>query len=189
MGHTVEIAHPAAMDVPNANDAFLPIWSAMAASNLAVWGERLGRTLGADDVEPLTLMLTEWGTKVDAVAYQNAIATMHSYARSVMQWWADGWDLLLTSTLGEPPPELGVLATPDDPMTGFARGARFTPYTPMANQTGQPAVSLPVAMGGDGLPVGVQLFAANGREDLLLQVAAQLEQAMPWAERRPGAHA
>jgi amidase len=102
-----------------------------------------------------------------------------------MAWWADGWDVLVTSTLGEPPPELGVLSTPDEPMKGYARGGMFTPYTPVANQTGQPAMSLPLALGSDGLPVGVHLVADYGREDLLLQLAAQLEAAAPWSDRRP----
>jgi amidase len=184
-GHRVEAAHPPALDSPVGLRAFMPIWSAMAASNLATWGDRLGRALGPEDVEPLTWELAEWGKNVDAVAFQGAIATMHAYARSVMSWWADGWDVLVTSTLGEPPAELGVLSTPDDPMTGFARGATFTPYTPVANQTGQPAVSLPLATGSDGLPVGVHLVADYGREDLLLQLAAQLETAAPWSDRRP----
>jgi amidase len=184
-GHRVELAHPPALDSPVGLSAFMPIWSAMAASNLATWSDRLGRELGSNDVEPLTWELAEWGRNVDAVAFQDAIATMHAYARSTMSWWADGWDILVTSTLGEPPAELGVLSTPDDPMNGFARGATFTPYTPVANQTGQPAISLPLALGSDGLPVGVHLVADYGREDLLLQLAAQLEGAAPWSERRP----
>jgi amidase len=105
-----------------------------------------------------------------------------------MQWWADGWDLLLTPTLGEPPPELGVLDTPDEPFVGFGRAATFTPYTPVCNQTGQPAISVPIAQGTDGLPVGVHLVGDYGREDLLLAVAAQLEAAAPWSDRRPAVH-
>jgi amidase len=111
-----------------------------------------------------------------------------------MAWWSDAdgtdaFDLLVTPSLGEPPPELGVLSTPDDPFVGFGRAGTFTPYTPVCNQTGQPAISLPLAAGDDGLPVGVHLVAAWGREDLLLRVASQLETAAPWADRRPAVHA
>ncbi len=188
-GHTIEIAHPEAFDNPERLDAFIPIWSAMAASNLAIWGRALGRELGQDDVEPLTWLLAEHGRGVGAVAYTDALFAMQSFSRRFMQWWFDGWDLLLTPSLGEPPPELGVLSTPDDPFVGYGRGATFTPYTPACNQNGQPAISLPIAQGSDGMPAGAQLVADYGREDVLLQVAAQLEAAAPWANRRPGVHA
>jgi amidase len=165
------------------------MWSAMAASNLARVGRLLGRDLGPDDVESLTWLLAEHGRSVDAVAYTDALFAMQTFTRHFMQWYADGWDLLLTPTLGEPPPELGVFKTPDEPFVGYGRAGTFTPYTPIANQTGQPAISLPIAQGADGMPVGVHLVADYGREDVLLQVAAQLEAAAPWADRRPGVHA
>jgi amidase len=188
-GHKVEVAHPETLDNPERMEAFIPMWSAMAASNLAIWGRALGRELGEDDVEPLTWLLAEHGRRVDAVAYTDALFSMQAFTRRFMQWWADGWDLLLTPTLGEPPPELGVLSTPDEPFVGYGRAATFTPYSPVANQTGQPAISLPLEQGADGMPVGVHLVADYGREDVLLRVAAQLETAAPWADRRPAVHA
>jgi len=188
-GHTVEIAHPEAFDNAGPMDAFIPIWSAMAASNLARFGRTIGRELGEDDVEPLTWLLADYGRKVDAVEYTDALFAMQTFSRLFMQWWSDGWDLLLTPTLGELPPELGVLNTPDDPMVGYGKAATFTPYTPACNQNGQPAISVPITQAADGMPVGVHLVADYGREDLLLQVAAQLEAAAPWADRRPAVHA
>lgn len=188
-GHSVEIAHPEAFDNAGPMDAFIPIWSAMAASNLARFGRSIGRELGQEDVEPLTWLLADYGRKVDAVAYTDALFAMQTFSRQFMQWWSDGWDLLLTPTLGEPAPELGVLNTPDDPFVGYGKAATFTPYTPACNQNGQPAISLPIAQGSDGMPVGVHLLADYGREDVLLQVAAQLEAAAPWADRQPGVHA
>jgi len=59
------------------------------------------------------------------------------------------------------------------------------PFTPACNATGQPAISLPLHWSADGLPVGVHFVAAYAREDLLVRVAAQLEQAQPWVDRRP----
>jgi amidase len=193
-GHRVEVAHPPAYDDTSRFEAFIPMWSAMAASNLAIYGRVLGRELGEADVEPLTWHLADHGRRVDAVAFQDALAAMQRFNRQFMAWWSDAdgtdaFDLLVTPSLGEPPPELGVLSTPDDPFVGFGRAGTFTPYTPVCNQTGQPAISLPLAAGDDGLPVGVHLVAAWGREDLLLRVASQLETAAPWADRRPAVHA
>ena len=107
------------------------------------------------------------------------------FTRRLAAWW-DGWDLLLTPTLGGPPPRLGELLNPEG---GAARVAQLVPYTTHFNVTGQPAISLPLQWNDDGLPIGVQLAAAYGREDLLLRVAAQLESAAPWADRRPAVSA
>jgi amidase len=96
---------------------------------------------------------------------------------------------VLTSTLGEPPVHLDVFSTPDEPLLGFARAATFVPYTPLANMAGSPAISLPLWWNDDGLPIGTQLMAAYGREDLLLRVASQLETAQPWTDRQPHVHA
>ena len=109
--------------------------------------------------------------------------------RAVAQWWADGFDLLLTPTLAQPPVPLGTFDTPENPIHGFARAAEFTPFTPAFNITGQPAISLPTAMSSDGLPIGIHLVGAFGREDLLIRTAAQIEEAAPWIDRRPVVHA
>ena len=113
---------------------------------------------------------------------------MGAFSRRFTQWWDDGWDLLLTPTLGELPPAIGVLQTPDDPVAGFGRGGTFTPFTPVANQTGQPAISLPVAQSATGCPVGAHFIAAPGREDLLLQVAGLVERLVDWSHRAPPPH-
>ena len=108
------------------------------------------------------------------------------WARRMADWWT-GHDLLLTPTLGAPPPELGWF-TAAGPEEEGNRIASFIPYTAQFNMTGQPAVSLPLHWTPGGLPVGVQLVAAYGREDLLIRVASQLEQAAPWSSRHPPVH-
>jgi amidase len=189
MGHHLEVAHPGAFDETDRITAFAVLWSSQTAVNVRLVEEIVGRRLGAADFEPLTWELAVRGREVSAVDHALAVHAMQQWCRRFMQWWADGWDLLLTPTLGEPPVGFGVLSTPDEPIHGFARAGTFTPYTPAMNQTGQPAISLPLHHDDAGLPIGVQLAAAPGREDLLLQVARQLETAAPWADRRPPVHA
>jgi amidase len=97
-----------------------------------------------------------------------------------------GIDVLLTPALAERPVPIGEIdACSDDPWEDFRRSGRFTPFTAIFNVTGQPAISLPLFHGEDGLPLAIQLAAAPAREDVLLSLGAQLEAARPWAERRP----
>jgi amidase len=115
---------------------------------------------------------------------------MEETGRASAAWWANGFDLLLTPTLGEPPLPLGTLdPAPENPLRGYIRAGEFVPFTVQFNVNGQPGISLPLYWNEKGLPIGSQLVAAYGREDLLLRVAAQLEQARPWSERRPPVHA
>jgi amidase len=147
---------------------------------------QLGREVTAADVEPINWELAQRGRTLAAVDYAEALAAAARFRRAVQQWWTDGFDLLLTPTLGELPLPLGTLANdPEHPFAPMARSGSFVPFTPTYNMTGQPAISLPLHWSADGLPVGVQLVAAYGGEDVLLRVAAQLEQAAPWADRRP----
>ena len=109
---------------------------------------------------------------------------MHRGTRAAISWWLDdGFDLLLTPALAEPPPVLGDL--PGDP----ARLLPFAIFTAPFNITGQPAMSVPLYVAASGLPIGVQLVGAPYREDVLFRIAAQLEQAKPWFETRPPLHA
>jgi amidase len=111
--------------------------------------------------------------------------------RVAAQFWApapegEGFDLLLTPTLGEPPVAHGTFdSTPEEPLGGFFRAAAFVPFTAQFNVSGQPGINVPLHWNADGLPIGIQLVAGFGREDLLLRVAAQLETAQPWIDRRP----
>jgi len=117
------------------------------------------------------------------VAYLQARQWLGTWSRRMADWWT-GHDLLVTPTAGAPPPELGWF-TAAGPRQEGPRIAGFMPYTAQFNATGQPAVSVPLHWTAGGLPVGVQLAAAYGREDLLVRVASQLEQAAPWADRHP----
>ncbi|HUI48598.1 MAG TPA: amidase family protein [Acidimicrobiia bacterium] len=189
LGHTVEETFPAALGNPSLVGYFTTLWAATLVYNIRYWERKIGREITPADVEALTWSLFELGRAISAPDYIDAQHATLGLGRAVEEWYASGYDLLLTPTLGEPPVELGTFATPDEPMLGFIRAATFVPYTPLANMTGEPAISLPLHWNGADLPIGVQLMAAYGREDLLLRVAAQLESARPWIDRVPPVHA
>ncbi len=186
LGHRVETAHPAVLEDRSFTPRFMAMWATAMAIGIDTMSKMVGRQLTADDIEPVNWAQAEYAKSVSGVDYAEAIAAVSQYRRSLHQWWADGWDLLLTPTLAEPPVRIGEHDSPaDDPLRGMARAGQFVAFTPPFNTSGQPAVSLPLHVNADGLPIGVQLVAAYGREDLLIRVAAQLEQAEPWADRHP----
>jgi amidase len=187
LGHSVEPSHPEALDeeayIPN----FLVRWTSGVAFGLRYWERRTGRTIGPDDVEPLTWALAEQGRTHSADAYLEAIEYAQAVTRRGAEWWAAGNDLLLTPTMALPPAELGTIGIGEegDPFMPIVHATPYAIFTAGFNTSGQPAISLPLSWNADGLPIGVQLVAGYGREDLLIRVASQLEQARPWAERRP----
>ena len=187
LGHGVEVAHPPALDDQGYIANFMVRWSAGVVAALDFWSMSTGKPITADDVEPLTWALAEQGRQHSAGAYLTAVGYAQFVARSVAEWWLDH-DLLLTPTMALPPAELGTIGDgsgDDDPMAPIERAIPYAVFTAGFNATGQPAISLPLHWSETGLPIGVQLVAATGREDLLIRVASQLEEAVPWAERRP----
>ena len=189
LGHSVEVAAPAGFDNEELIMQFGAVWAADCAYLLDDWGKKVGRPVTADDVEILTWALADMGRSVTAAQLVGAVTDAMKANRKAAVWWApegDGFDLLLTPTLGEPPVLHGTFdSTTDNPLGGFFRSADFVPFTAQFNVSGQPAINLPLHWNADGLPIGVQLVAAFGREDLLVRVAAQLETAQPWVDRRP----
>ena len=186
LGHHVEPGFPSAMSNPEFGRRFGALWSTNMGAGIARIAAQLGRELLPGDVEPVNQAQAEFARSVNGVEYALALGANVEFRRAVQQWWADGWDLLLTPTLGEPPALIGTFANDAaNPMAPMVRAGAYVPFTPAFNASGQPAISLPLHWTPDGLPIGVQLVAAYGREDLLLRVAAQLEAAQPWAHRRP----
>ncbi len=191
LGHAVEEAWPEALfDEERALRmlAFGPLEYRMCLRTLA---RLLGRAVGPDDVESFlwTLAGLDW-PPVTAEDYLDAAEWRQGWATRVAAWWAAGFDLLVTPTVCEPPALLSDLAARESgPWALLERLGPHMAFTEPFNVTGQPAISLPLHTTAQGLPVGVQLIAALGREDLLLRVASQLEQATPWSARRPAVHA
>ena len=165
---------------------FVTVLAANTANDTRWLESLLGRAVTGDDLEPDNLVFGQMGAAVTAADYIAAINGNHLWARRLLSWWhpADGsrgFDLLLTPTIAVPPPPIGFLSGPE----GGARVADVLQFTVQLNVSGQPAINLPLHVSADGLPVGVQLVAAHGREDVLVRVAAQLEDAAPWAAQRP----
>ncbi|MDP9409566.1 MAG: amidase [Actinomycetota bacterium] len=165
-------------------EAFDDVWAVLAAEGVATGESILGRPPTPGEVEPLTWALYEKGGALDALSYRRSFIGLQRVARRVVGA-ALAYDVLLTPALAERPLPIGTITGMElpDPLNALSRSDRFTPYTALWNVTGQPAISLPLFHGDDGLPLGVQLVGPPAGEDLLLALAAQLEQAAPWKER------
>jgi amidase len=187
LGHTVEPADLPGFDDPGLVEHFLVRWFAGTAWALDYWTRKTGQPITADDVEPLTWAIAEQGRSFSAPQLFTALEMHQRLSREIARWYESGFDLLLTPTCAEPPTRIGEYdaGPPDNPLFGIIRATPIAAFTAGINMTGQPAISLPLHWNGDGLPIGVQLVAPYGREDVLLRVAAQLEEARPWADRRP----
>jgi amidase len=187
LGHHVEESAPAVMFDPEFIHHFTLIIAADTETSMRAYETALGRPIDDDEIEPRNAVYRAIGRTLEVVTYLQSRAWLGIWGRQMAHWWTD-YDLLVTPTVGAPPPELGWFTAGGAESEG-QRVVGFIPYTAQFNMTGQPAVSLPLHWTPDGLPVGVQLVAAFGREDLLIRIAAQLEQAAPWADRRPVVHA
>ena len=187
LGHSLDEDVPAPPD-PSFDlvETFLTRWYAGQTEVLDQLGVILGRRIGPDDVEPLTWAMAEEGRRRHSGEYLSAVSQHHAIARMLGMWFEAGHDLILSPTMGELPPPLGSFATdPEDPLNTIHRGEKTAGFTALINATGNPAISIPLIQSEEGLPIGVQLIAPLGREDVLLRVASQLEQAHPWAGRLP----
>lgn len=186
LGHHVEPAYPAALDDPQGIRAFVAVIAANIAHTVDLWGEKLGRVLGEDDLEPLTWALANSARSRSTLDFLDSLDSLNSVARALAGWWEEGFDLLLTPCSAAPPPPHGTfVSTPEDPFAGFTKAAPYSIYTSPFNLSGQPGISLPLYWTPAGLPVGSHLVARFGEEATLLSVAAELEAAVPWADKRP----
>ena len=187
--HTVEESYPEALLDPELRRRVLSFVQPAFAGMIRILSELLGRPATREDVEPYTWAAAEL-PPVTAVEFQAAMEWLMRWRRRILQWWSAGFDLLLTPTIWEPPMTLEWMTPSEDqPLELKAKIDRQVFFTSPFNLTGQPAISLPLHWTDEGLPVGIQLIAGIGREDLLIRVASQLEQARPWLDRRSPVHA
>jgi amidase len=189
LGHHVEEVQP-----PNRFDGlfdtFTDLWAAMVSLGV-LFGEMVsGTTATPDNVEALTWALHERSLATPSSSYMRALTIMQRVGRGLIEWGSQ-WDLILTPALAERPLRIGALdTTGPNPMDTFQQSSSFTPYTPFVNVSGQPAISLPMYQGEDGLPVAVQLIGPPLGEGLLLSIGAQLEAEQKWQDRiAPGPNA
>jgi amidase len=172
LGHDVEDATPDWVD-DDLMRLFACVWQVLPALY----------DVEPDELEPLNRALAESARETSSVDYVNASAALRHRARRIVRFW-DDHDLLLTPTLAGLPASLGEISS-GDPWEQFYKAAAFTPFAAIANITGQPAASVPLAWSDEGLPIGVQLVGRPADEAVLFRVCSQLEQARPWRDRRP----
>jgi amidase len=185
LGHGVSEVDLSAFGKMDIVPTFMVRWAAGQAAAVAQLGALAGREIGPDDVEPLTWALAEMGRNVSGADYLAAVA-QHQILSRMVAGLHDSYDLLLSPTLGEVPPPLGSFDdSGDQPLDAIRRAGLTAAFTAIYNVTGQPAISLPLHWSEEGLPMGTQLAAPFGDEATLISVAAQLEQARPWADRVP----
>ena len=188
LGHSVEESYPQAMADATFPPRFGAMWATVQAVSRDSLSVLLGRPATSDDIEAVNWAQAEYAARSSAVDYAKSVAAAAMFRRALAQWWHGGFDLLLTPTLARIPFAVGSFTNdPSDPMKPSRLASEWVRFTAQFNMSGQPAISLPLGRTATGLPVGVQLVAAYGREDVLLRVAAQLETAAPWKSFTPTA--
>jgi len=174
LGHDVVEATPA-WRTDDATIHFTRIWQIGPAVS------------GVDDLsllEPFNRMLAEQASATPSTDSARSVMRLQQLARQIVAFW-DDVDVVVTPTLALPPVEIGWARRDGDPASVFERQWQWTPFTAIVNVTGQPAMSVPLHESADGLPIGVQFIGKPFAEATLIRLAAQLEQARPWADRRP----
>jgi Asp-tRNA(Asn)/Glu-tRNA(Gln) amidotransferase A subunit family amidase len=202
LGHHVEELPQAPYDDAALAKEFLLTWFVNVAREVAEAKRLTGA--GDESFERDTLIMAALGRATSGVDYLDAVQRRHEHTRRLTEFF-EHYDLLLTPTLATPPPKIGEFDLPvalqrASDVLLKTRTARFlgytkivddmvdknlgwVPYTQLANITGRPAMTLPLHWTADGLPLGVQFVAPLAGESLLIRLAAQLEQALPWADR------
>jgi amidase len=185
LGHEVEAVDNPPWGEQDLLQTFVMAFGTPIAMGIYFGGMVTGREPASELLEPLSWTFWEGIRERSALDYLLARTQLAALSRDVVALW-DTYDVLLTPALAERPVPIGTIdACSDDPWGDFRRSGQFTPYTAMFNITGQPAISVPLYLGDDGLPTAVQLAGRPAAEGALLSLAAQLETARPWADRRP----
>jgi len=190
LGHIVEEIAPDQLSHPNTPVTFGYIFSGFVGHVVAYWEKELGKKITQDELESVTWGRYQACLKRTGADYLVAMEENQRFSRKIARWYHEGrYDLLLSPTMTIPPTRLGAFQpTPDDPMKWVGVTHSFAAFTRIQNMTGQPAMSVPLFWNKDNIPIGVQFAGRFGDEATLFRLAAQLEQARPWGDRRPPIH-
>ncbi len=187
LGHHVTPARPDA-DILRMMRAWTDIVGVGTA--LGIRKALRGRPLSADLVEGVSRGACAHAETLHPTRYLEAVGEIHAFGRQMAAWFAQGWDVLLSATLAEPPAKVGRFSHDTEDYVAFRTGPggifAYSPFCAVFNASGQPAASLPLAMSAGGLPIGVHLAAPFGADEELIALCAEVEAAQPWADRRPG---
>jgi amidase len=190
LGHVVEEIDPNELSYPKVPEIFGCVFSGFIGHVVAYWERELEIEIGEDKLDPVTWGRYQASKENTAADYLVVIEEIQRFSRKLALWYHEGgYDLLLTPTMRIPPTKLGALKwTPEDPETWLELVQSFGTFTRIQNLTGQPAMSVPLHWNKNGIPIGAQFAAPFGEEATLFKLAAQLEQARPWADRKPPIH-
>jgi amidase len=184
LGHRVEKAQPEG-DWDELSQAMWVLVASNVSLSLKRRASEVGRSLSANDVDPVTWSAVEFSSTLDVEAYPAALASLHRQSRR-MAAFHKVYDLVVSPTLAKPPAPLGELRTDNDDLEAYRRElVAFMPFTQLFNMTGQPSMTVPLYWSAANVPIGVMFSAPFGGEATLFRIAGQLEAARPWFHRVP----
>ena len=190
LGHFVDEIDPKQLQYPNISQTFGLIFSCFIGHIVTYWERELGKKIGENELESLNWTDYQASLNISGADYLGAVEEIQRFSRKIACWYnEDGYDLLLTPTMRIPPSKLGSFElTPEDPIKWLIVTRAFIAFTRTQNLTGQPAMSVPLFWNTDNIPIGVQFASRFGDEATLFRLAAQLERARPWADKKPPIH-
>jgi len=190
LGHIVVEIDSRQLSYPNLMKAYGGLFACLTGHFIDYWKRELDKELLQDQFEPLTWFSYQAGLKRTGAYYLGVVEELQHFSRKMARFYDGGdYDAILSPTMTIPPTKLGAFQpASDDPMRGFRASNAFCAFTEIQNITGQPAMSLPLFWNEDNVPIGVQFAGRFGDEATLLRLGAQLEQARPWADRKPPIH-
>lgn len=190
LGHIVEEIATKELGYPNLFKVYGSLFSCLTGHFIAYWEKELDKELRHDQFEPLTWTSYQAGLKRTGAYYLGVVEELQRFSRKIARFYNESdYDVILSPTMTIPPTKLGAFQpTSDDPMRGFRASSAFCAFTEIQNITGQPAMSVPLFWNEGNVPIGVQFAGRFGDEATLFRLAAQLEQARPWIDRKPPIH-